>query len=521
MNDSKYSYILYVIIIVIISTIGIQAYWNYKNYLTSKQQVINDVQVSLDKAVDDYYANLAENSTIGFSIKEMSQKDFLSTGRFDSILKSIESNDTDGFGSIDSIPTNLMEGISIVKGVKADSILEEMHLKSQIHFSNEQHPQLKSIEIDSFSTYSKKEGVIDLSEKDFKFLTSKVIISMTTDSLSLHGLDTLLQSEFRRKDINIDYTIKYLDPSNDIDYYNTHEKNIEVLDPKTYANHLVTTSKSTFLPKHSELSLLFSNVSSDIFKRIIWGILISSLLVLAVISCLFYLLSIIKHQKQLAEVKNDLISNITHEFKTPIATIGVALESIQNFNAIEDRAKTKTYLDMSQDQLSKLNTMVEKLLETATLDTDNLKLNIDNYNISDVITNMTTKFKLQHSNKTITTRIAPDVFANVDIFHFENAINNIIDNAYKYGGDTIQVSLKSSKSQIDIAITDNGTSLSNANKDQIFEKFYRVPKGNTHDVKGYGIGLYYAKTIIEKHNGSIGLDLKNKLTTFNISLPNV
>ena len=128
---------------------------------------------------------------------------------------------------------------------------------------------------------------------------------------------------------------------------------------------LSTISKSAYLPKGSTLKVHFKNETKTILKRILSGILISILLVLAVISCLFYLLTIIKRQKQLAEVKNDLISNITHEFKTPIATISVALESIKNFNVIDDKEKTKTYLEMSNTQLSKLNVMVEKLLETA------------------------------------------------------------------------------------------------------------------------------------------------------------
>ncbi|MGS2727614.1 sensor histidine kinase [Psychroserpens sp. BH13MA-6] len=519
MNDSKYRYTLYLIIVVILATIGLQAYWNYKNYLSSKQQVINDIQVSLDKAIDDYYANLAENSTIGFSVKGMTQKDFISTGRFDSILTSIESSSALGFGNIDSINPKLMEGVSIVKGPKADSIIEQMHKTESFAFDNDTVHSLQTMDFDTYLNQPKLLDSLDISEKNLKFLTSKVIISMTTDSLSLMGIDTLLQAELRRKDIQIDYTIKYTDPSKDIDYYDHINKDLESLEGLKKERPLSTTSKSTFLPKNSQLSLLFDQVSDDIIRRIIWSIVISTLLVLAVISCLFYLLNIIKHQKQLAEVKNDLISNITHEFKTPIATIGVALESIQNFNALNDKAKAKTYLDMSNLQLSKLNTMVEKLLETATLDSENLELNLDRYPISEVINSIVEKHQLQDSGKTIESDIDEDIFAHVDVFHFENAINNVIDNAVKYGGNQIYVTLKKQNAAIEITISDNGTSLTKANKEQIFEKFYRVPKGNTHDIKGFGIGLYYTKKIIEKHHGRIDLVLSPKQTTFKISLP--
>jgi len=233
-----------------------------------------------------------------------------------------------------------------------------------------------------------------------------------------------------------------------------------------------------------------------------------------------FILKIIKHQKQLAEVKNDLISNITHEFKTPIATISVALESIKNFNVIDDKEKTKTYLDMSNNQLSKLNVMVEKLLETASLDSDSLKLIKEECNITELLKSIIDKHQIQSNGKTIDITSSKEVIAKVDVFHFENAINNILDNAIKYGGEEINIRLNQNASAFTISISDNGNSLTKANKDRIFEKFYRVPKGNTHDVKGFGIGLYYAKKIIEKHNGSIQLDLKNNLTTFKISLPN-
>ncbi|MGK0324198.1 MAG: two-component system phosphate regulon sensor histidine kinase PhoR [Psychroserpens sp.] len=520
MNDTKYRSILYVIVIVILSTIGIQAYWNYKNYLSSKQQLVNDVQTSLDKAVDDYYANLAENSTIGFSFQGMNQKDFLKNGRFDSIMSSITETDTDGFSGIDSINPSLLNGIAVIKGPKADSIISQMHLNTTVNFKDSTTNHIAHVNIDSLSRYTKHKDTLVL-DKDLRKFTSKIIVSMKTDSLSLRGIDTLLQAELRRKDIGITYTIKYIDPSTDIDYYNAVEKDIEFIDSVQLQSFLSTSSKSALLPKTSELSVLFNTVSNDVFKRIIWGIVISTLLVLAVISCLFYLLQVIKNQKQLAEVKNDLISNITHEFKTPIATIGVALESLQNFNMIDDREKTKTYLEMSSSQLSKLNTMVEKLLETATLNSDNLELNFDTYNISEVITSIIEKHKFQDRDKSISYDIEDAIFAHVDIFHFENAINNCIDNACKYGGDTIHIDVKQTISQIDISISDNGSSLTKADKDRVFEKFYRVPKGNTHDVKGFGIGLYYAKEIIEKHNGSIQLELKKQLTTFKIQLPNV
>jgi two-component system phosphate regulon sensor histidine kinase PhoR len=112
------------------------------------------------------------------------------------------------------------------------------------------------------------------------------------------------------------------------------------------------------------------------------------------------------------------------------------------------------------------------------------------------------------------------ITGTLDPFHFENAVNNMVDNAIKYGGDQIEIELKSNAQSIELAVSDNGNTLTAKDKDSIFEKFHRVSKGNIHDVKGYGIGLYHAKKIIEKHGGQLTLDLAQNKTTFKISIPN-
>lgn len=517
MNDKRYTYILYTIIIVIATTIVIQAYWNYKNYETNKQQLINDVQVSLDKAVDDYYAALAERTTIGFFLEGKEQKNVFEKGsKLDKFFSKLDTTINE-FKGIDTIETNSIDGLTIVRGLKVDSM-------SKLH--NDIHKPLSK---DSFKTKVnnlKLNGKVDLSK--IETLTSRVVVSINNDSLDLVEVDSLLKVELKRKNINITHGLKYYNSKNiflmsdkldeisiSTDSIFSEKRN----SPKDFS--LSITSKSTFLPDDSVLKLNFSNETWQVLKRSLGGILISTLLVLAVISCLFYLLKIIKHQKQLAEVKNDLISNITHEFKTPIATIGVALESINNFNVIEDKKKTKKYVDMSSEQLGKLNIMVEKLLETATLDSDNLVLQKESINIVELLNSLIHRYKIQHPKKEFNTSLkVENLISNVDVFHFENAINNILDNAVKYGGHMISIDLAPKKETFNILISDNGNSLSKDNKERIFEKFYRVPKGNTHNVKGFGIGLYYTKTIIEKHNGTINLELNPNLTTFKITLPN-
>ena len=502
---------LYLITAVIIGTIAIQVYWNYKNYLTNKQQMINDVQTSLDNAVDTYYANLAERNTIGFLMAESSQENpFSENASFDSIMDHLDFT-AKGIEGLDSLLSNNPEGLSVFTGKAADSLLVNM---DHDHSANRMERNVMFKKIDSTDQDS-------ITQQNFNLLTSKVIISITQDSLDLKNIDSLLKTELSRKKLDLVYSLSYQDPLKQKQHFREIASSARIHDTVGPIAFLSTLSRSEFLPRDSTLKMKFDNVTKQVLLRSSMGILLSALLVLAVISSLFYLLKIIRQQKELAEVKNDLISNITHEFKTPIATIGVALESIKNFKVIEDKQKTESYLDMSNAQLSKLNIMVEKLLETATLDSENLDLNMEEINVTDLLNSMVNKHRLQIGEKSISTKLDNDnVFARVDVFHFENAINNLLDNAIKYGGDEISVSIDQSNNNTSISISDNGNTLTKANKERIFEKFYRIPKGNTHDVKGFGIGLYYAKKIIEKHGGTIQLELKNGWTTFKISIPN-
>ncbi len=505
MNDARYRLILYVIITVIIGTIGIQVYWNYKNYNVNKQQLINDVQASLDNTIETYYANLAEKSSIAFAIESTSKDDiFVKAGKFDSIFGAIEFSQEKPT-KLDSLKVRINNtgGLQVFKGLKADSLIKTLHDNH-----NESNHSGKRIEYLSINQDKPDSLAID----NFKILTSKVIFSLSQDSLNLASIDTLLKQEIRRKNLNIDYGLSLAINDKDVELYN--KKAIDL-------SSLSALSKSTFLPKDSILTVHFTNSTKEILKRILTGILLSTLLVLVVIGCLFYLLKIIKHQKQIAEVKNDFISNITHEFKTPIATIGVALESIKSFNVIDDKEKTKSYIDMSNTQLSKLNVMVEKLLETASLDSENLQLKKEQNNVTHLLQNLVNKHTLELENKFLTySHPENDIMVNIDAFHFENALNNIIDNAVKYGGKQIKVTLEKNTIGFTVTISDDGKGLTKEHKDKIFEKFYRIPKGNTHDVKGFGIGLYYAKKIIEKHDGAIHLNLDNQWTTFKISVPN-
>jgi two-component system phosphate regulon sensor histidine kinase PhoR len=231
------------------------------------------------------------------------------------------------------------------------------------------------------------------------------------------------------------------------------------------------------------------------------------------------LLFIIKKQKKVDEIKNDFINNITHEFKTPITTIATALEGMSTFNPENNLEKNKKYIAMSFNQLFKLENMVEKILETATLNAKELQLTLENINLIVFIKSIIEKHE-DISKKQIAFEFEKEeLYINADSFYLENAISNLIDNAIKYGGNKIEINCFQRDKTTLIKVKDNGNSILKSQEKLIFEKFYRIPMGNIHDIKGYGIGLYFAKTIVEKHFGTIELTITNE-TIFKITLPN-
>lgn len=475
MKNRHYTFLLYFISFVILATLTIQLYWNYKNYQVGKRQLTNEVQTSFNDALNDYYIQMGKQNTIGF----------FSTGPeipID-IIKQIQF--TDGkITNINDIDPSSIKNISVVKGPKANT-----HYRSKV-ISTQKHPKDTSFTM--------------------KNIVSSIVISMRTDTLQLDKLNQHIRKQLHAKQIELDYGFTFDNNQDSIQTF--HWKVIQDA-------NISTTATSAYLPEESTFTVYFTNATTTILKRNLIGIFLSLVLVGSVVACLFWLLLIIRQQKQLAELKNDLISNITHEFKTPISTIGVALEGIQHFNPTNDPEKIKQYLSTSTIHLEKLSLMVEKLLETASLDGGDLRLKKEKIKVDEMLQHLVTKYQALHPDKHFefkTTEKSVEIIG--DPFHLENVFNNMLDNAVKYGGNEIKAAIRTKSNLLEIDIQDNGHSLTKEQATQLFDKFYRVPKGNIHNVKGFGIGLYYTKKIIEKHGGTLVVKLTDS-TNFIVHLP--
>ena len=504
MNSKKQHWTLYFITATIVLTISVQLYWNYNNYVDNKQRVKNEIQSSLDIAIDEYYTDLSKSNffaIVGYDsifskgsyIKDFWNEDINSSKSKVSISSIKISSDYSGDIDVSTIP-KILDSIFIT-----DTIEFQFNDKKVTPKTSTKHQQeIQKIKFSSDTT---------------KFLKGikSVAIALNNDEINFTRLDSIFTNQLSKKGIKTPHYLVLVD--NDIKVGGSNKaKDIEL--------SLFSNSKSTFLRPDQNLRAYYEDPTIEALKKSSTGILISLLLSLSVIFCLIYLLKIISTQKELAEIKNDLINNITHEFKTPIATISAAIEAIESFNATDNKEKTKQYAAISAFQLKKLHQMVEKLLETATLDSESLMLQKEPINIVDLIAKIVKKYKLlTQKNINFTTNVDSRMI-EIDVFHFENAISNLVDNAIKYGGDIIEINLNSVLNITEISVADNGKGIDKSHQERIFDKFFRVPKGNTHDVKGFGIGLYYTKKIMEKHDGSVNIISNFENTIFKLQIPN-
>ena len=495
MKSEQQRYILLFVSATIAVTIAVQGYWNYLNYQNNKVELTNQVRTSLDNAVESYYANIARSQTM-------------------TVTATSDTTHISQFRHI--ITDNPQDTLRMIQGHQAFAIggqVGEFDLDSMIQLDTMEWRRSAGIKINR----SEPLHVNTLDTSAISLFASKIFVSLNSDEIDLEEISSLITQDFDQNEWEIDFGLLVKD-----DFCKLPMAYCDSI--RTYGivngdGQLAAMSQSAILPGNNKLEIHFSNISSILLKKSFFGISLSLLLSVAIIFCLLYLFRTINQQKQLAEIKNDLISNITHEFKTPITTIGTALEGIENFSGLADQEKTKKYIGMSQEQLGKLNTMVEKLLDTASMDSEHLELNMEHISITNLINLQLASYKIAHEDKTFRWESNEEVAGKYDPFHIESAISNLLDNAVKYGGDEISVLMKKYSDHVTIQVKDNGQGIAKDQYELIFDKFYRIPTGNVHDVKGFGIGLYYAKNIVEKHGGELVLVPSTEHTIFQITLP--
>lgn len=273
------------------------------------------------------------------------------------------------------------------------------------------------------------------------------------------------------------------------------------------------------------LILSFPSERSYFLSRMKYIVLPIAGLIALIVLLIIIMILLIAQQRRNQEVKNDFINNITHEFKTPIATISLACEAMTDPTIHTDRDAAMAYINIIRDENTRLQKMVTNILQLARLKKGQLHLNKENFDVHEVLQSICKNISLQVSNnggQVLTRYNANPSSICADRSHIESILVNIIENALKYTPEKplIEIETGNIKGMVSVSIKDNGIGISKKNRRHIFDEFYRVSKGNVHDTKGYGLGLNYVKKIVDLHNGRISVASElGKGTTFVIYLP--
>jgi len=348
--------------------------------------------------------------------------------------------------------------------------------------------------------------------------SSNYFTVMVNGPIDSNLLGFLLKNEFDRSNITADYEFGVYDCSKQC---------------MTGGNYISPT-KNKIPPSLSELPALkmdgyyfgvrFPQIEANLISQMgIWGF--SSVVMLVVIFFFAYTLFVILKQRRLSEVQKDFINNMTHEFKTPLSTIAISTGVLKDPSIIQAPERLINYATIIENETNRLKQQVERVLQMARLEKNNLTLKRETTDlhelISESVKNNTVALQ-KKSGKFELYLNAENSLVNIDKLHFSNVLYNLMDNAIKYCtiSPTITITTSSSHHQFTLDVKDNGIGISEDNLKKIFHRFYRVPTGNLHDVKGFGLGLNYVKLVVESHGGKIMVNSKmGSGSTFTILLP--
>jgi two-component system phosphate regulon sensor histidine kinase PhoR len=273
------------------------------------------------------------------------------------------------------------------------------------------------------------------------------------------------------------------------------------------------------------LTIIIPYAKNYIWKSMTLFIAGSVLFTIIIMCAFFFTVRALIRQKKLSEIKSDFINNMTHEFKTPLATISLAVDALKNDKVWGNKEKMDYFTAIIKEENKRMNKQVETILQAALLDKQEVQLNLKSLHAHELINSALNNIHLQveeKQGKLETNFTATKDLVMVDEVHFTNLVSNLLDNAVKYSKENLKIilSTQSSGNQFRIKIEDNGIGMNKETVSRIFEKFYRAHTGNLHNVKGFGLGLSYVKTMVDAHHGTIKAEsTPGKGTIFNLSFP--
>lgn len=388
--------------------------------------------------------------------------------------------------------------INVIRKKVSDTLLKGSSLNRRIIIAKDQTYFDRRLDMPVSATEDKPNR-----DQIFRLLYD---VDSLQDSLKISEINTSLTKHLKQQNTEIPFTISRLDSAYEPDETNINEVTVGFVHPITYK--LKLGNSFPYLVKQISLPILFS--------ILLLGITILSFVLLY---------RNLMQQRRLTKIKNEFIGNITHELKTPIATVSVAIEAIKNFNALQDPGRTQEYLGIAGQELNRLSLLVDKVLRLSMLENREVELKIESFNVAEMLQEVLKSMQLQFEKckaEVIVELTGVDFTIDADRMHITSVVYNLLDNAIKYRSENpvIKITAIADAAEIILKIADNGIGIDSEYKDKIFDKFFRVPHGDKHNIKGYGLGLSYAAHILDRHGGSIEAESEKKIgTEFIIKLP--
>jgi len=276
------------------------------------------------------------------------------------------------------------------------------------------------------------------------------------------------------------------------------------------------------------LFVVISDLNDYVLRSLGWMIAGAILFTLTIIAAFYLTVRTLLRQKKLSEIKSDFINNMTHEFKTPLATISLAVDALKNEKVSADKEKTNYFTAVIKEENKRMNKQVETILQAALLDKQEVQLRLKELHVHEILGHISDNFKLQMDERKGKLVIEPEAQNDLiegDDVHITNMLSNLVDNAIKYSKEdvppVITISTMNYGKYLRVRLEDNGIGMNKETVSRIFEKFYRAHTGNIHNVKGFGLGLSYVRTMVDAHHGKIKVEsVPGKGSVFTVDLPN-
>lgn len=490
----------FLIALTILLISAFQAYWLSKNYREEEKLFTSRTNILFRETIFRLQAaKLKLDSNISLRIQDrqgvMRFSNVLTERYRDSTMPRIAMNTVSTVSAVSD--TSAVPGVHVMAGVPA------MPTAMMVALKEPPFPERDSFNMQYAVTRPAQ------TVRVYDFLAG---VDSLRDSITVKEITDRYHSALAREKINTDFAIKVI-PVDTGRYFSTF--------PDDFEDNVVTIGFTRPL----SYQVLFQNNTWYLLRRISQPILVSVLLLGVTIFSFLLLYRNLKQQQKLAQLKNDFISNMTHELKTPIATVSVAIEALRSFDALDDRETTNEYLDISAQEIQRLGLLVDKVLKLSMFENREIALNKEQFDVRALARGVMASMKLQFERQLTVTALQTtgnNFIITADKLHLTSVLYNLLDNALKYStkNPNILVHIVDHKQYLEIRVVDNGIGIAQEYKTKIFEKFFRIPNGNRHNIKGYGLGLSYVSHIVQRHMGFIEVDSElGKGSTFSVKLP--